>query len=46
MILVVSDGQIIERGTHEALMAQKGAYYELYTRQFEEDATRRTLDRE
>ena len=46
VILVVSDGQIIERGTHEALMAQKGAYYELYTRQFEEDATRRTLDRE
>ena len=46
VILVVSDGQIIERGTHEVLMAQKGAYYELYTRQFEEDATRRTLDRE
>lgn len=45
VILVVSDGQIIERGTHDALMAEKGAYYELYTRQFEEDATRRTLDR-
>ena len=44
VILVVSDGRIIERGTHEALMAAKGAYYSLYTRQFEEDATRRTLN--
>ena len=44
VILVVSDGRIIERGTHDALMAAKGAYYSLYTRQFEEDATRRTLN--
>ena len=46
VILVVSDGKIIERGTHAELMSQKGAYYNLYTRQFEEDATRRTLDGE
>ena len=44
VILVVSDGKITERGTHETLMAQKGAYYNLYTRQFEEDATRRMLE--
>lgn len=44
VILVVSDGKITERGTHESLMAQKGAYYTLYTRQFEEDATRRMLE--
>ena len=44
VILVVSDGKITERGTHESLMAQKGAYYNLYTRQFEEDATRRMLE--
>ena len=38
IILVVSDGIIIEKGTHRELMSQKGAYYELYTRQFEEMA--------
>ena len=43
VILVVSDGRIVERGTHASLMAAKGAYYTLYTRRFEEDATRRTL---
>lgn len=36
LILVVSDGKIIEQGTHKELMRQKGAYYELYTRQYEE----------
>jgi len=33
MILVMSDGQIIERGQHAELVAQKGAYFELH-RQF------------
>ncbi len=36
VILVVSDGKIIEKGSHQALMAAKGAYYQLYTRQYEE----------
>ena len=36
VILVVRDGKIIERGTHSELMKQKGYYYELYTRQYEE----------
>ncbi len=38
VILVVSDGKIIERGTHRELMKKKGSYYALYTRQFEEIA--------
>lgn len=38
-ILVVSDGKIIERGTHGELMRKKGYYYDLYTRQYEELAT-------
>ena len=36
VILVVRDGQIIDRGTHRELMRRKGYYYELYTRQYEE----------
>ena len=32
-ILVVEDGRIIERGTHESLYAEHGRYYDLYTKQ-------------
>lgn len=32
-ILVVEDGLIIERGNHEELLAARGRYYDLYTRQ-------------
>jgi ATP-binding cassette, subfamily B, bacterial len=39
VILVVKDGKIIERGKHMELMRQKGYYYDLYTRQFEQMAT-------
>ena len=30
-IMVLEDGKIIERGTHDELLAMKGRYYELYT---------------
>jgi ABC-type multidrug transport system fused ATPase/permease subunit len=32
-ILVVQDGRILERGTHETLYAARGRYFELYTKQ-------------
>jgi len=36
-ILVMNDGNIIEQGNHESLMAQKGFYAELYNSQFTEN---------
>jgi ATP-binding cassette subfamily B protein len=33
-VLVIEDGQIVERGRHEELLEKKGAYYTLYMRQF------------
>ena len=34
-IMVLDHGRIIERGTHDQLIAQKGTYYQLYTGAFE-----------
>ena len=45
IILVIDDGKIVESGTHEALMEARGAYYKLYTRQFEEENTRMVMQR-
>ena len=43
LILVVQDGKIVEQGTHSELLKQKGYYYRLYTRQYEEEATSSVL---
>lgn len=37
-ILVLKDGQIIEQGNHEILLADKGFYYDLYQSQFSKKA--------
>ena len=34
LILVVDHGDVVEQGTHQTLMAQKGFYYQLYAAQF------------
>ena len=38
LILVMRDGDIVEQGTHEELLAQNGFYAELYNSQFEKSA--------
>ena len=38
VILVMKDGDIIEQGSHEELMAQNGFYANLYNSQFERTA--------
>ena len=43
MILVVKDGKIVEQGTHPQLLALNGYYKELYTRQYEDEATAQIL---
>ena len=36
LILVMKDGDIVEQGTHEELLARNGFYADLYNSQFEE----------
>jgi ABC-type multidrug transport system fused ATPase/permease subunit len=38
-ILVLDRGRIVERGTHESLLMQRGAYHRLYSMQFRERET-------
>lgn len=44
VILVVKAGKIIEQGTHKELIDRKGAYYKLYTRQFQEEGVSTSVD--
>ena len=43
LILVVKNGRIVEQGTHSQLLSAKGYYFELYTRQYEDEATAKIL---
>nr|WP_317358410.1 ABC transporter ATP-binding protein [uncultured Tyzzerella sp.] len=47
-ILYVDKGQIVEKGSHEELIAKKGAYYKLYMSQYEflkkEDKNTKSID--
>jgi ATP-binding cassette subfamily B protein len=43
-ILVIDDGKIAETGSHKELMAARGRYYELYTRQFRRDMEELSLN--
>ena len=43
LILVVKNGRIVEQGIHTELLRKKGYYHELYTRQYEEEATAKIL---
>ncbi|MFG6331934.1 MAG: ABC transporter ATP-binding protein/permease [Lachnospiraceae bacterium] len=43
LILVVKDGRIMERGTHQELLQAGGYYSELYLKQFEEEAAMRVF---
>ena len=44
-ILVIDGGKIQEMGTHQELLRKKGAYYKLYTNQFQEESTMDILGR-
>lgn len=37
-IVVVEDGELVERGTHQELLSKRGRYYDLYTMAFMEPA--------
>ena len=44
LILVVSNGQVIEQGNHKELLSKKGHYYDLYKNQFDEENISKLLD--
>ena len=43
VILVVRNGRIVEQGTHDELLQKRGYYFELYTRQYEDETTAQIL---
>ena len=46
VILVVQNGKIVESGSHAQLMAAKGAYWQLYTRQYREEQLKHLMGQE
>lgn len=44
LVLVINDGRIIERGTHEQLIRQGGFYYRLYMSQFKKTNQRLVIE--
>ena len=44
LILVMKDGKIIEQGKHRELIGRRGHYYNLYSRQFEEECMMEIFD--
>ena len=46
VILVVNAGKIVECGSHAELMAKKGVYYGLYTRQYREEQIQASMENE
>ena len=44
LILVMKDGKIIEQGKHRELIGRRGHYYNLYSRQFEEERMMEVFD--
>lgn len=45
LILVIDAGQVIERGNHDALIAARGRYFELYTNQYKHEQQERELEK-
>lgn len=45
VILVVQNGKIVESGSHAQLMAARGAYWQLYTRQYREEQLQSIMSR-
>lgn len=41
-IIVLDQGRIVESGTHDALLSQKGAYYDMYQFQLEQEKNQQT----
>ncbi|MFX8968858.1 hypothetical protein ABTN10_19295, partial [Acinetobacter baumannii] len=39
LILVMEDGAIVEQGSHDELLARRGAYWRLYRAQFDDPAS-------
>lgn len=44
-IIVIKNGKICEQGTHKELITKRGYYCDLYTRQYEDEATATVLNR-